>query len=298
MDKKKKQYSFSLLASVVVHTLLLAFLLLSVQTSISPAHQAKPKGEIVQAVMMDDKHVTAEVNRLKTEEIQQKQMVQKLEETKKERAQEEAKLQKLKQDLIKAKQEEQNRLADIKLAKEKEKQKLAKLKEEREKEQKKITALDEERHAEQERVKQMRIEREKEEKKQAQLAKTQAKSQTEAKQQAEKQAALNAKKAAAAEQQVLSEVQKILGEWGEKIKLNKREAFGMAPELFCKLAISILPDGTIQVKLVQSSGNPIYDDLSIKAVYKSQPFVLPENPLVRDQVRQFELGLYNDDSTE
>lgn len=292
MDKKKRQYSFSFIASIVVHTLLLAFLLLSIQTSIHPSQQAKPKGEIVQAVMMDDKQVTEEVNRLKTEEIQQKQMVQKLEETKKEREQEEAKLQKLKQDLIKAKQEEQHRLADIKLAKEKEKQKLAKLKEEREKEQKKITALDEERHAEQERVKQMRIEREKEEKKRSKLAKEQA----EAKEKlAAKQAAFNAEKAAA-EQQAFSEVQKIVGEWGDKIKLNKREAFGMAPDLYCKLSISVLPDGSVQVKLIQSSGNPVYDDLSMKAVYKSQPFVLPENPLVRDQVRQFELGLKNDDT--
>lgn len=263
-----KHYTPYFLASVLMHVFLLVFFIFSIETSYNNNQLPSKPGEIVQATIVDQTKVEAEVARLKTVEKQQheekviaeKQVVQKLQQVKQEREQEQIKLEKLKKDMALAKQQ--------------------------------LAALDDQRQAEQDRAKQMRQEREKEEKK-----KNEAKQLAAAK--AAKQAAIDAERAAVESQgRIASEVQKVLGVWAEKIKNNKREAFGLATDLYCKLAINVLPDGNVKVSLLQSSGNAIYDDLSIKAVYKSEPFELPEDPLVREQIKSFELGLKNDEGSE
>lgn len=258
----------------MLHALLVLFLILNMQQNVggknipSPS-PVTPKNDVVKAVMLDQKMVDAEVKRLELDQKKQemaelekqKSMHQKLEQMKKAQVEEQKKLEKVKEDLAKSKKD--------------------------------MAALDDQRQAEQERVKEMRSERLKEEKKREQIAKQQ----TDAKRKAEeaKQSALKA--ATENQAKVESEVERILNLWGEKIRSNKREAFGMAADLYCKLAITVLPDGSVQVQLLQSSGNPAYDDLSMKAVYKSQPFQLPEEPSVREQVRAFEVGLRNDENT-
>ncbi len=269
-----------------MHIFLFGFFLFSLETGYND-NQLPPKtGEIVQATLLDQTKVEAEIVKINTVEKQQSQQ---LEQMKHERAQEQAKLEKLKKDMAVAKQQEQERLAEIKIFKQKEQKQLEALKREKEAEKKRLAALDDQRQAEQDRVKQMRLEREKEEKK-----KSEAKRAAAAK--AAKEAAKEADRIAAESQgRITSEVQKVLGVWAERIKSNKREAFGLATDLYCKLAINVLPDGSVKVRLIQSSGNPIYDDLSMKAVYKSEPFQLPEDPMVREQIKSFELGLRNDE---
>lgn len=282
----EQQYTRYFLASVLMHVFLFGFFLFSLETGYND-NQLPPKtGEIVQATLLDQTKVEAEIAKINTVEKQQSQQ---LEQMKHEREQEQAKLEKLKKDMAVAKQQEQERLAEIKLFKQKEQKQLEALKREKEAEKKRLAALDDQRQAEQDRVKQMRLEREKEEKK-----KSEAKRIAAAK--AAKEAAKEADRIAAESQgRITSEVQKILGVWAERIKSNKREAYGLAADLYCKLAINVLPDGSVKVRLVQSSGNPIYDDLSMKAVYKSEPFQLPEDPMVREQIKSFELGLRNDE---
>lgn len=296
-----QQYGKNLGLSLLIHVLLLSFLLLSVETTFDANQLPTKQGEIIQAVVVSQQKVEEEVKRIQNEEIQhkvaeeqqQKQLTQKLEQVKKEREQEQAKLEQLKQDMAKAKEAEQERLADIKLAKEKEQKQLEALKSQKAAEQKRIAALDDQRQAEQDRVKDMKAQREKEEKKKQKdlLAKQQA----EAKRQAALNAAKEGERLAAENQRVMSEVQKVLMAWRDKIQSNKRQADSMADDLLCKLDIIVLPDGNVQVKLAQSSGNPAYDDLSMKAVYKSQPFPLPEDDAVKEQVKSFTLGLRNKD---
>ncbi len=306
MKTAVNKYNRSFFASLLVHGILLFFLVFSLNTGYQGEKAPSHPQDIVQAVVIDEVQVAETVSRLKIEENQkqhaleekQKQLDTKLEQVKQERVKEQAKLEKLKQDMAKAKQEEQERLADIKIAKEKEQKQLEKLKMEKEKEKKQLAALDDEREVEQDRVKQLRNERETEEKKRAA-----AKQQLEAKKKAEDAKRLAAAKAAkdaariAAEKQALvtSEAQRVVAGWAGKIRENKREAYGMPTDLFCKLAVTILPDGSVQVRLLQSSGNSVYDKLSMNAVYKSQPFPLPENASVREVVKSFEIGLRNDE---
>jgi colicin import membrane protein len=302
-----QHYTPYFLASVLMHVFLLIFFIFSLSTSYNDNQLPAKPGEIVQATIVDQTKVDREVARLKTVEKQQsqeqaiaeKQLVQKLQHVKQEREQEQVKLEQLKKDMAVAKQQEQERLAEIKLFKQKEQKQLDDLKREKEAEKKKLAVLDDQRQAEQDRAKLMRQEREKEEKKKNEAKRKAIDAKQLAAAKAAKLAAIDAERAAIASQgRIASEVQKVLGLWAEKIKNNKREAFGLATNLYCKLAINVLPDGNVNVRLLQSSGNAIYDDLSIKAVYKSEPFELPEDPLVREQIKSFELGLKNDEGAE
>lgn len=263
------------LASALMHLLLLVFFIFSLEASYNN-NQLPPKpGEIVQATIVDQTKVNAEIARIKTVEkqqsqekaIEEKQFVEKLAEVKRAREQEQVKLEQLKKDMIA--------------------------------EKKKLAALEDQRQAEQDRAKLMRQEREKEEKKKQEAKRKAEEAKQLAAAKAAKEAAIEAERVAAESQgRISSEVQKVLGMWAEKIKSNKREAFGLAANLYCKLAIHVLPDGSVNVRLIQSSGNSIYDDLSMKAVYKSEPFDLPEDPSVREQIKSFELGLRNDEDRE
>ncbi len=294
-------------ASVLMHVFLLVFFIFSLNTSYNNNQLPAKPGEIVQATIVDQAKVDEEVTRLKTAEAQQtqeqaireKQLIQKLEQVKIAHEKEQAKLEQLKKDMAVAKQQEQERLTEIKIFKEKEQKQLEELKQAKEAEKKKLAALDDQRQAEQDRVKLMRQEREKEEKKKNEAKRKAFEAKQAAAAKAAREAAIIAERAAVESQgRIASEVQKVLGLWAERIKSNKREAFGLGTDLYCKLAINVLPDGNVKVRLLQSSGNAIYDDLSIKAVYKSEPFELPEDPLVREQIKSFELGLRNDEGSE
>lgn len=305
MDKvntEKQRYGTSLTISLVIHGVLITFLSLSLQTHVSPnALPAAPKGEIIQAVVVDENLVNAEVKRLESEQSQKKadeikakqDLAQKVAAAKKERAEEQKKLEKLKQEIAKAKQEEESRLAELKLAKAKEQKQLEELKQKKEAEQKKLAALDDQRQAEQDRAHQMRLEREKEEKRKEDLQKVADAKQKQAA--AKRQAALNAARAQAENQQrIMSEAERILGDWAGRVRNNKREAFELPADLFCTLQVTLLPDGNIQeVRVLKTSGNSAYDDLTVHAVYKTQPFDMPSDPAVRDQVKSFELGVRN-----
>ncbi|MGQ0618789.1 MAG: cell envelope integrity protein TolA [Panacagrimonas sp.] len=60
---------------------------------------------------------------------------------------------------------------------------------------------------------------------------------------------------------------------------------GLPPGLRCKVRIEILPNGeVISVKIVQSSGNPSFDNSVENAVYKSSPLPLPEDPKAFERV--------------
>ncbi len=301
MNRERQQYGFGLIISLIIHGGLAALLLISIKTGINTNALPSPQGEIVQAVMVDEKLVNAEVKRLETEQLQQKTeeenrkqaLAQKAAEAKQEREQEQAKLEKLKQELAKVKKVEEEQLADIKIAKEKEQKQLEVLRQKKEKEQKELTALDDQRQAEQDRAQQMRVEREKEEKR-----KQVAQQQAEAKQkqaEAKRLAALKAEKLRAENQKrIMSEAERILNEWGARVRSNKREAFELPGDLFCNLIVSLLPDGNVQdIRILKSSGNPVYDNLVITAVRKTEPFDMPGDPSVRDQVKSFELGVKN-----
>lgn len=290
------EYRLGFILSLALHVAIGIFLVFSIQQGVRVEALAQKKGDIVQAVIIDESQVAAEVQRLqmqqKTKEIAVAAELAKASEARKAREQEQIKLDKLKQEMAKAKLQETERLSEIKLAKEKEKKQLESLRQEKEKEQKKIAALDDQRQAEQDRVNQMRTEREKEEKKKEHI-----RNQAEAKRvqdEANKQAGLKAAALAAENQsRILSEAERILLEWRESVRNNRRETLELPADLECKLAITLLPDGSFrEVRLLQSSGNSIFDDSVVHAVYKT-PVPMPEDVAVRDALKTFTLSYTN-----
>jgi len=301
-----EQYRRYFYASIGLHGLLLTLLVFSIEptqsshAASSPLQASSP--EIVQAVMVDESKVTAEVDRLKAEEkaeakaaeLKQKEAARKLQQAKEESEREAAKLERIRQDIVKAKAEEEAKLAEIKSVKEKEKQELDALKEIKEKKKKDLAALNEEQAVEQNRIKTLHVEREKEEKK-----RLEAKQQLEEKRKAEEAKRLAGLKAtkdaasarAAKEAKNISMARSILDSWSKKVEMNKRRVLGIPDGITCTLLIHVLPDGSIRVQVSKSSGNPIHDDLSVKAAYQSEPFPLPEDPEVRDKLREVEIKI-------
>lgn len=321
MEVLGQSYSKSFIASLLLHTILFAFFLFSIETGYNANNTPSQPGEIVQAVVVDQQKVEEEIQKQQALEVQQKtaqeeqqrKMHEKLEQIKRANEQEQLKLEQIKHDLAKAKAEEEKRLSDIQIAKEQEQKQLEELKKENEKEKKRLAALDDQRQAEQERVKQMRLEREKEEKKKLAEKQKQEKTQELAKQEATKQEAAKTQAAQAAAKaskdakeadrvakeaqgRILSEAKRIGNEWKKKIQNNKREAYGLPSDLSCVVRVNVFPDGNVRVQIINSSGNTIYDDLAVKAVYKSQPFELPEDPKVRAELKETEFIIRNDES--
>jgi colicin import membrane protein len=292
----QQEYGMGFAVSLGLHILIGSFLILSIQQGVSSEVLAKQKGDIVQAVIIDENRVVAEVQRIKTEQQDQKTAaeaeVAKAHEARKVREQEQAKLDKLKQEVAKAKVQEIERLAEIKIAKEKEKKQLESLRQEKEKEKKRLAALDEERQAEQDRVNHVRAQRVKEDKREEDLKK-----QAEAKlhqETARREAGMKAAALAAeSRSRIMSEAERILGEWKISVRNNKRETLELAPELFCTLSIALLPDGSFhEVRILESSGNSVFDDSVMHAIYKT-PLAMPEDVAVREELKHFTLRYTN-----
>lgn len=289
LKSERQEYGVGFMVSLSLHILIGSFFILSLQQGISPEALTKQKADIVQAVIIDENRVVAEVERLKIKEQTQKSLIAteiaKAEEARKVREQEQIKIEKLKQEMAKAKALEMERLADIKLAKEKEKKQLEAIKQQKEKEQKKLAALDDQRQVEQDRVNQMRLEREKEEKRKEQLKKQEA---------ANRAAALKAEALASENRsRVMREAERILEEWKISVRNNKRETLELAADLYCTLSVVLLPDGSFhEVRILESSGNSIFDDSVIHAVYKT-PISMPEDIAIRDELKHFTLRYTN-----
>ncbi len=296
--KESAGYSKSFLASVLLHSALLVFLLLNINTNISPdpaTKIAQPREEIVQAVMVDSKEVDMAVAQLQAEEQTRKAAEEervKSNEQKVERALKEKErimmdLEKAKQSMSKLKEvtkSEEADLAKIKIQKEKESQALADLKAKNEKEKKDLAKL-EERSAEQQRIKENQEIKLREEKKlmEKQLADNARKEKekkdrlAKADQERKEQVARNLK--------IENEASKFLNAWSSKVKLNKRIMPELPSDAKSDIEIKILPDGTVRPRLIQSSGNAVFDDWNLKAVLKT-PFEFPEDPLLKEKVKE------------
>jgi colicin import membrane protein len=65
----------------------------------------------------------------------------------------------------------------------------------------------------------------------------------------------------------------------DHIASNWLRSPGLPSQLYCKVEINLLPNGeVVNAKIVQSSGNPSFDNSVLNAVYKSSPMPLPQDP--------------------
>jgi len=251
--------------ALALHVIAAALLVFSFSFTeiIKPPHQDI---SIVNAVIVDKSQVDKELQRLKQEEEKKKlEEQQRLAELEKKAAEEKKKS----EDLKKQRLEEEKKLLETQKKKEQE-QKL------REDEQKKLVQLEKEK---QELEKQKKLEEEKKvqveaERKKAEEEKKKKEAEERKKAEAEKalQAQLDAESAEEQLQQDITLQQKIIAEIASQVRRNFNQT-GLPPGLKCKVNIRLLPGGdVINVNVVQSSGNDIFDRRAMTAVQKSSPF--------------------------
>ncbi len=256
--------------AVALHLLAAALLFFSFDFS-TPIKPQAPSVNIVNAVAVDKAQVEKELQSLKKEEEKKKQAEQQRLKELEDKAEAE---QKKAEDLKKQRLAEEKKLLEAKKKKEQE-QKL------REEEQKKLEQLEKEkvqaelekqmaeeekqRVAEEQKKKEAELKKKQEEEKaekelQEQLAKEAAAAETEAQQAADQQLAVS-----------------LGNEIHNKIARNFNLT-GLPEGLSCKLRVNLLPSGeVVNVSIVQSSGNEIFDRRAVTAAQKASPWPVPQD---------------------
>lgn len=293
--------------SVLLHTVLITLLSVSLTHTPKPLPMLSSAAEPVQAVVVDERKVKAEMERLKAAERSKRQSeterVRRLkaqeEAARKARVQEQQRLARLKKQqeaeaaaAKKAREAEQHRLADLKRQKQEaerkqqaaakaEQARLAKLKAKREAEERRLAELDRKRKIEAERKRQAEEARRKAEEKRKQQEAAEA----------------DLRRQMAAEQQRLQaedsrQRQRWITEYtaliAQKVERNWLRPSGTPHGLTCKVLVHQLPTGdVVSVQVVRSSGNSVFDRSVENAVRKASPLPPPPDQSVFDREIEF-----------
>lgn len=270
--------------SVTLHVLLGIFLVFSLEWTHRPS--APPEVNVVQATVVDESKVAAEMQKLKDEEAARQSA-------------ESARQKKLREDAAAAerrrKQEEQ-RLADLQKQKaetqrkvEEERQRLKAEQDKAAAEAAKARELEARKKAEAERLAALKKEQEElERKRKAEEARKQAERQLQ-EQLAAEQKAIEAERA----RQVQGEVDRYIEIIKQKVQRNWIEPPSMREGLSCKVQVRLMPGGgVLSAHVSASSGDPIFDASVEKAVLKASPLPLPADPTLFDRFRDLEF-LFN-----
>jgi len=289
--------------SVSVHALLLVMLVISFDWTPKPEVIAK-KPNVVKAVAVDANKVKAELDKLRqAEKRKQKQEQDRIarlkraeQQAKRKRVEEEKRIAKLKkqQAVLKKKRvaEEKKRKA--------EQQRLAKLKKQQAAAKKKRVAEEKKRKAEQARLAKLKKEQAALKKKQAEaekkriaaekkrkaeekkrLAAEKKRKQEAAQRQQELARQLEAEERAQAEAKANREIDRYLVLIRQKVARNWLKPAGSSKGLVSKVKVRLIPGGeVIDVKIIKSSGNAVYDRSVEGAVRKASPLPLPKDPAI------------------
>ncbi|HWS04033.1 MAG TPA: cell envelope integrity protein TolA [Gammaproteobacteria bacterium] len=302
-----KEHPRSFVYALLAHLLLIIMLVINLDWATKPTPAGAPSAP-VQAVVIDESKVNAEVERLKTEDqrkVQQEQaaaerlreLEAKTQQAEAARVKEQKKLETLKQKQV----VEEKRLKEQESQRKLEQQKLAT--EQKKLEQKKL----EQKKLEQKQAEQKQQAAEAEKKKQAEekrLAEAEAKRKIEAEAKAKADAEAKAKadaeakaKAAAeaqrkaAEQALQAQIaaedaardQSIISQYvgiiGDRVRRNWIQPPSSRVGLSCVVKVQLMPGGdVISAQVVQSSGDAAFDRSVEAAVYRAAPLPLPPDP--------------------
>jgi colicin import membrane protein len=287
-----KRNPLAAVIAVLMHLAILGFMLVGVDWLEKP-RPVKVKVDVVQARVIDNEKVMAEVERLKQTEEKQ-------------RADKEAARQKEEQrlaDLKRKQAEEKQRLDDLEKKRKAEEQKrqqakqqrLAEEKRHREAEEKRKAEQEAKRRAEEKRQAELEANRKAEEKRQAELEKKRrAEAKRKAEQEAKRQAELEKKRKAEAERKAREaelqaameaeanarEVDRYIIQIKQKVVRNWLRPAGISDGLKCTLRVRLAPGGNvIAVSVLQGSGNGAFDRSATAAVYKAEPLPVPAGGL-------------------
>jgi len=275
----------AILFSVSIHAILLVLLVFSFDWTPKPkALVSKPN--IVKAVAVDASKVQAELEKLKrADQNKQRKEKERLAKLKREekaarqkRANEEKRLAKLKKQQAALKKK---RIAEEKKRKT-EQAKLAKLK-------KQQAEIKKQRKAELARQAKLKKQQDALKKKQAAEKK---KRQAEAKQRQQELARqLEAEEQAQANELATREIDKYQVLIRQKVIRNWLKPPGSSKGLVSKVKVRLIPGGdVIDVKVIKSSGNAVYDRSVERAVRKASPLPLPKDPAIAARMYDIEFN--------
>lgn len=300
MQKAEGKFSKSLIVSITLHVIFFILLIITVGPTAKPivkvnlAKDPHAEQKIVKATMVDKHAVDQAIQRQALEEKKRQDLAlaeqQRVEQLQREAEQakqalELAKAQKAKLEALQAKK-------DLELAK------IQKAKQEAEA---KKVATEKAKIAQQletkKQIEQQKLQAKKELEKQQIAAKEAAAQKAKAEALRAQQAALKAQQdhiAAQHQEFILSEVEKYRAAFQTAIEDNRILTSVFSGDLTCKIRIKLLPDGSIaSVNIVEPSPNPAYDQMSIKAVYQSAPFPMPQDDELYSQLRDIILSFKN-----
>lgn len=306
-----KRNPMAAVIAVLMHIGIILFMIVGVDWLEKPK-QPRSDVQVVQARVVDQSRVAAEIEKLKQAEAKKK----------KDRLQEEKQLQALKQKQV----QEKKRLTELRQKRQTEEKRRKQLETERKAEERKLKAVEAKRKeaeaqrkaeaAKRKKAEARRIEKEKKRKAEAARKKAEAakKKQAEAKRKAaekkkrvaaeKKQKAAEAKKRKAAEakrqaeaarkareaklqaaaraEQVGREIDRYTTLIKQKVERNWRHPAG-SEGLKCRLQVRLGPGGAvIAVSVLKSSGNGAFDRSAATAVYKADPLPVPSGSLFEE----------------
>jgi colicin import membrane protein len=287
-----KEHPRAFMYAVLVHLALAIMLVFSMDWTPKPTATGAAKPEPVQAVIVDESKVNAEMQRLQDAERRKEQeaaeRVRKLEEQAQQaetaRKQEQQRLEELKQQQV----TEQKRLQEQEAKRKLEQQKQAEAKRKADAEAKAKAEADAKRKAETE----AKAKAEAEAKAKA-AAKAKAEAEAKAKAAAERKAAEKAlQDQLTAERAALDAArnQQILGQYTaamrQKVERNWIQPPSFRVGLSCTVRVQLMPGGDVaSVQIVQSSGDAAYDRSVEAAVYRAAPLPIPPDPALFESLR-------------
>ncbi len=300
---KAASRSKSFYYSILLHTALILAVVIGIDWESTSVMAPAPATKVMNATAIDSKQVAAEVQKLKR--VEQKKLAaeqQRQREAEERVKQEQDRLDKLKteQAEVKRQKEQENRQLEaekVQLKKEREEAALQKKKAEAEKlkveeEARKAQAAEKQRAEEAEAKRKAEAEtKRKAEAEKARLAEEKRK-QDEAKAEAalkEAMAAEEAEQAAAAQVgQDTSELARYQSRIKSAIENEFVQPLGLPDGLKCTLFVRVIPGGeVIESRVIQSSGNPVFDKQAENAVLKASPLPVPDAPRLFNEMREF-----------
>ena len=291
MGRFIRENARALIFAVLVHLVLIGMLLISLdwspKTSLFGGSKEEP---VMQAVVVDETKVQAEIEKLRAVERHKKQK-------------EEARRQQLEKKALaakKAREREQRRIAELKKKRVAEKKKLQqaekkrlaveqekrKMEQERQARQKEMAALEAKRKKEERRLAEVEAKRKKEQERQRKLE--------EKKRRREEEQALQEQ--IALEQQRLEEernrqaetlMEQYVAIIRQKVTRNWLRPPGTPSGLSCTVSVRLIPGGeVVEARVTVSSGNALFDRSVETAVLKASPLPLPPDPTLFPRFRE------------
>ncbi len=85
----------------------------------------------------------------------------------------------------------------------------------------------------------------------------------------------------------------------DAIELNRIKLLTYSDDLSCQVNLRLNQDGSIaQLQIIKSSGNLEYDQLQLKAINKSAPFLVPDDQKIMSKLQDLNLNLTNNDQED